>query len=104
LTPGCCDRPLDLVIQPDGKIVVVAEGTTGDGGQDLLGLARYTPEGRLDGSFGDHGKVRTRFEDPDAKIFSGGLAVAPNGDLIAAGSSSERRGEVLLIGRYVSRS
>ncbi|MDP9295772.1 MAG: hypothetical protein M3O88_03615 [Actinomycetota bacterium] len=104
LTPGCCDRPLDLVIQPDGKIVVVAEGTTGHDLQDLLALARYTPKGKLDGSFGDHGKVRTMFDDPDARIFSGGLAVAPNGDLIATGASSEQGNEVLLMARYVSRS
>jgi uncharacterized delta-60 repeat protein len=103
LTKGCCDRPLDLTLQADRRIVLLAAGTTGGGSQDLLGLARYTPDGRLDGSFGDHGKVRTPFDDP-ARIFSGGLAIAPNGDLIATGASNEQGHAVLVMARYVSRS
>ncbi len=41
-----------LALQPDGKIV--AAGPTGFSG---LALARYTPDGRLDATFGDGGKV-----------------------------------------------
>jgi uncharacterized delta-60 repeat protein len=104
LTKGCCDRPLDLTRQADRRIVLLAAGTTGGGFQDLFGLARYTPEGKLDGSFGDHGKVRTTFDDSEARIFSGGLAIAPNGDLIAVGASSEQGHKALLMARYVSRS
>jgi len=104
LTPGCCDRPLDVVIQEDGRIVVMTSSTSGDGSQNLLGLARYTTGGRLDPTFGDHGKVRTSFGDPDAAIFAGGLGLAPNGDIVAAGESLEHGRSVALMARYVSRS
>ncbi|MFL5767848.1 MAG: hypothetical protein ACJ758_08410 [Actinomycetota bacterium] len=104
LTPGCCDRPLDLVLQEDGRIVVMTSSTSGDGSQNLLGLARYTGVGRLDPTFGDHGKVRTSFGDPNAQIFAGGLDLAPNGDVVAAGESLEHGGSVALMARYVSRS
>jgi Domain of unknown function (DUF5122) beta-propeller len=53
------DRELSLrasavAIQPDGRIV--AAGTVLD--RDFA-LARYTSSGKLDGSFGSGGKVRT---------------------------------------------
>src|SRR5205085_5996770 len=104
LTPGCCDRPLDITLQGDGKVVVLAASTSGGGHEDLLGLARYTDAGRLDATFGDNGKVRTSFSDPDASIFAGGLGIAPNGDLIASGESLEHGRSVALMARYVSRS
>jgi uncharacterized delta-60 repeat protein len=104
LTPGCCDRPLDVAIQQDGRIVVMTSSTSGDGSQNLLGLARFTTGGRLDATFGDHGKVRTGFGDPDAQIFAGGLGLAPNGDVVAAGESLEHGRSVALMARYVSRS
>jgi uncharacterized delta-60 repeat protein len=103
LTRGCCDRPLDLLIQPDGKIDVVAEGATGETLQDLLALARYTQDGRLDGTFGERGKVRTSF-DFQGPIFSGGIGMAPNGDLIATGAGNQSGHQVLLMARYLSRS
>lgn len=43
------------LVQPDGRIVVA--GVASSGLQDRLALARYLPDGRLDNSFGDHGKV-----------------------------------------------
>jgi uncharacterized delta-60 repeat protein len=104
LSPGCCDRPLDVVLQDDGRIVVMTASTSGDGTQNLLGLARYSAVGRLDPSFGDHGKVRTSFADPEAQIFAGGLDLAPNGDVVAAGESLEHGLSVALMARYVSRS
>ncbi|MFL5738500.1 MAG: hypothetical protein ACJ76P_14405 [Actinomycetota bacterium] len=104
LSPGCCDRPLDVALQNDGRIVVMTSSTSGDGTQNLLGLARYSAAGRLDPSFGVHGKVRTSFADPEAQIFAGGLDLAPNGDFVAAGESLERGRRVALMARYVSRS
>jgi uncharacterized delta-60 repeat protein len=104
LTPGCCDRPLDTLIEPDGRIVVLTSSTSGDGTQNLLGVVRFSIAGRLDPTFGDHGKVRTSFGDPDAAIFAGGLDLAPNGDVVAAGESLERGRSVALMARYLSRS
>ena len=49
----------EVVVQPDGKIVVA--GTVGSYPRGDFALARYTSSGRLDGSFGHGGKVVTDF-------------------------------------------
>jgi uncharacterized delta-60 repeat protein len=48
-----------VTLQPDGKLVV-AGSTAGPTG-DAFALARYTPSGNLDGTFGSGGKVITGF-------------------------------------------
>lgn len=52
---GNRDEAGDLVLQPDGALVVVGSAISGDGRN--LALARYLPDGRLDTSFGDDGRV-----------------------------------------------
>ena len=47
------DRAFDVVLQPDGKILVVGE-SDGD-----VALARYNVDGSLDASFGDAGLLTT---------------------------------------------
>jgi uncharacterized delta-60 repeat protein len=70
----------DLIVQGDGKLV--AAGGGGD-----FALVRYYPGGRLDTSFGGgDGKVYTDFGAADSVR---GLALQPNGKIVAAGSSSE---------------
>ena len=51
---GRNDVPQDILLQPDGKILVL--GFLGGGGLDLI-LVRYNANGSLDSSFGDGGKV-----------------------------------------------
>lgn len=78
-------------MQPDGKIVVVgvAEASTGvDLESRDFALARYNPDGILDVSFGDGGKVTTDvFGDDsfggDDSIF--GLTLQPDGKIVAVG-------------------
>ena len=68
----------DVAIQADGKIVV-AGGTWGFPFHSAL--ARYTPDGHLDRSFGVRGKVSTRFGPANAVV------IQDDGKIIAAGSS-----------------
>jgi uncharacterized delta-60 repeat protein len=49
-----------VVIQPDGRIVAAGNRCLGAHPCDFL-LVRYTAQGRLDGSFGNGGKVTTEF-------------------------------------------
>jgi len=51
-----------IVVEPNGKIVVTGLRSRGAGDEshDFL-LIRYTPQGRLDGTFGRGGKVLTEF-------------------------------------------
>lgn len=68
----------DLVVQPDGKIIVV-----GEGGYNFAAL-RLNTDGTLDSSFGPRGRVSVAFGgvgraravalQPDGKIVMGGLA------------------------------
>ncbi len=81
-------RVTDIVIQPDGKIV------GGGYGVDYVGeppdyvtkfaLARYTPEGELDQSFGTEGIVGVPLPGGDA--FGRGLGLAANGKLVLGGT------------------
>lgn len=57
-SPGSFEHIFDLALQPDGKIVAVGRARTPTGGFDFA-LARYLPDGQLDGSFGNGGKVFT---------------------------------------------
>jgi uncharacterized delta-60 repeat protein len=77
------DRANALVAQADGKLV--AAGFAIDPSTILsdFALARYSPNGALDPSFGTGGKVTTDFTggDDDAR----GLGVQADGKLVAAG-------------------
>ena len=99
------DVPHALALQSDGNILLGGSTNAGNGpgvlfGADDLGLARYTPDGMLDGAFGDGGTV----------IVDGGsmvegirdLALGPAGTITVAGlANGERRGD-LLVARFRS--
>jgi uncharacterized delta-60 repeat protein len=70
----------DGVLQPDGRIVVL--GTTGSLSVPVLALARYNPDGTLDGTFGVAGQVSLPLPVP----FRGGaLALQSDGKVLVAG-------------------
>jgi len=83
-----------VAVQPDGKLVAT-------GSSDALGnmplpnepphndgaLARYTANGTLDTSFGRHGKVLTTADrSGDLESGASGVAIQPDGKIVAAGS------------------
>jgi uncharacterized delta-60 repeat protein len=70
-----------LVVQADGKLVV-AWWAPGEG-FGSFGLARYSPNGTLDPSFGTGGIVTTSFGTGGARPFA--LVVQADGKLVAAG-------------------
>jgi uncharacterized delta-60 repeat protein len=81
-----------LVIQPDGKLVVV--GTTRLFGLVSINppdfaLARYNPNGSLDPSFDNDGKVSTPFLAGWEDVASG-IALARDGKIVAAGYGINR--------------
>jgi uncharacterized delta-60 repeat protein len=75
-------RTSAVVLQPDGKIVVVGEVTRP--GTDF-GLARYNPDGTLDSSFGQAGLVLTDFDSRSDSATSATLQ--PDGKIVVAGTS-----------------
>ncbi len=81
---------LATLVQPDGKIVAAGRGNIDDDSFpdprvniDVL-LARYMPDGSLDSSFGENGKVTTDF-----RLFEYGNAVAlqPDGKIVVGGKT-----------------
>jgi uncharacterized delta-60 repeat protein len=73
---------IDLVVQPDNKIVVV--GGTRDNGVGDVVLARFNPNGLLDTSFGGgDGQVPLAFGNK--------VALAPGGKIVVAGPTSDRK-------------
>ena len=89
-----------LALQPDGSVVVGGSTNAGNSsgvlfGADQLGLARYTPEGMLDGTFGDGGTVTIDGGSMVEAIRA--LALHPDGRILAAGFvDGEHRGDMLL--------
>ena len=63
------DDAQTLTIQPDGKIIVAGFAGVGSDFASLdFALARYRPDGTLDGTFGLGGKVTTDFGGPSGDI------------------------------------
>jgi uncharacterized delta-60 repeat protein len=79
---GGDDEVTALAVQSDGKIVA-AGGAVVPGNLDFA-LARYTPKGNLDTTFGNGGKVVTDF---GALSIALAVAIQPDGKIVAAGHS-----------------
>ena len=86
-----------LVLQRDGKIVV--------GGQDnrdfapyRFALYRLNHDGSLDTNFGTNGEVTTQFEPYSAGV--SGLAIQPDGKIVALGSAGGHDLDALALARY----
>jgi uncharacterized delta-60 repeat protein len=81
------DRAFAMVLQPDGKIVAAGVGGTNMFGPGVfLALARYHPDGSLDASFGSDGRVLTDLHG--GRSGARGLALQPDGKIVAAGFSN----------------
>jgi uncharacterized delta-60 repeat protein len=70
-----------LALQPDGKIVAACALLS----PARFGLARYTSDGKLDPSFGEGGKVRTRFAE--RRTVARDVALTADGKILVAGSA-----------------
>jgi uncharacterized delta-60 repeat protein len=78
---GGSEGARDVVIQPDGRIVVAGSSVT-DAFAGNFVLARYNPDGSLDASFGSDGRVTTDFGAP-SELF--GAALESNGRIVVVG-------------------
>ena len=94
------DEPYAVVLQPDGRVILGGTSNTGGGvgrifGADNLALARYLPNGLIDPSFGQGGKVIVDAGSMQESIR--GLALQPDGAIVAAGrTSGEKRGDLVM--------
>ncbi|HVK53997.1 MAG TPA: hypothetical protein VM532_03115 [Burkholderiales bacterium] len=95
----------DLALQPDGKIVAL--GTVTSSNDFSIALARYNPDGQLDDSFGNGGKVVTniaRIETASAVHLTKDGKILVTGRICALDSDStcSRTDEDFILLRYNS--
>lgn len=81
-TVGAFDQAYGVVIDPDGKIIVV--GASDQGSSDDFAIVRYTSTGSLDFSFDGTGKVVLDF-GPGNNDFAHAVALTESGQIIVAG-------------------
>ena len=81
---GRNDIGRDVLVQPDGRIVVV--GSLDPGIYADAAVLRYNADGSLDTSFSGDGKLTTRFNSSTGE--ANAVALLPDGKLLVAGTSS----------------
>jgi uncharacterized delta-60 repeat protein len=81
---GANDVAADLAVQPDGKLVVVG-GSGGD-----FAIARYKPDGSLDGSFSADGKQAADLGSTSDE--AAGLALQADGKIVVVGETGAGAG------------
>lgn len=80
---GVQDNAWECAIQADGKIILT--GPTKNSGNWDFGMARLNPDGTLDNSFGNSGKVITTVTSGDD--FSWSVALQSDGKILLGGQS-----------------
>src|SRR5438105_1170147 len=83
-----------VAIQADGKILVA--GSAGPGGSQEFALARYTPSGSLDATFGD--PVSAIGPQPPQPLRSGSVLTNPGGNASATSVAVTPDGKILVAG------
>jgi uncharacterized delta-60 repeat protein len=79
---NCCQGATKVLLQSDGKIITVG-GSNGESSDDDFLLARLSPRGALDNTFGVGGEVRTSFGDLNGG--ANGAALQSDGKIVAVG-------------------
>jgi uncharacterized delta-60 repeat protein len=92
------DGGTEMVLLPDGKIVVAGSVYNSAGAGDFA-LVRYMADGTLDASFGNGGKVTTNFSGTSSDIVHD-MDIAPNGKLVVAGGSGQPGKWDFAVARY----
>jgi uncharacterized delta-60 repeat protein len=85
-----------VVIQPDGKILVV--GTASIGLNLDFALARYNPDGSIDTTFGIDGKATTDFGGRGARASV--LSIQADGSIVVAGTTGTASFRDFALARY----
>lgn len=74
--------PTDVIIQPDGKVVVVGTKTTT--ATSLMVVTRYTSAGKLDPAFSGDGKMAVALGQSSS---AAGVALQPDGRIVVVGTA-----------------
>ena len=97
------DSAYAVVQQPDGKILLGGSAYGGDAPSGTLydfALARYNPDGSLDESFDNDGKLTADFHQKDDLGYD--LALQPDGKILLAGTAYDCPYACFALARYTS--
>ncbi len=98
---GYIDRGSAVAVQPDGKILILANSHNGPDSFNVL-LLRYEPGGSLDVTFGNNGIATYMGPTQGANDFGNALAIQPDGKIVVVGSTDDNMQADLLVLRYNS--
>jgi uncharacterized delta-60 repeat protein len=85
---GFFDTAWAMALQPDGKIVAAGQACTGRSGRTCdFGLARYNPDGSLDGSFGGDGTVMVPIRPGSFRDAAYTVVLDSTGRIVVGGQS-----------------
>lgn len=109
---GSWDFVHALAVQPDGKIVATGEVKFSplvnlSSNYMSVGLARYHPDGQLDLSFGEGGKVHTEFFDEQGNVqhaAASSMVLQPEGKILIGGHvqrDDQTRRRNVILARYL---
>ena len=82
--------------QDDGKIVVVGE--VGTSSHRDIAVARYMPDGSLDGSFGNEGLTTISIE---GREYAKSVAIQPDGKIVVGGAWELNRATDFILARFL---
>jgi uncharacterized delta-60 repeat protein len=85
------DSIFSIALQPDGSIIAAGRTSFDNGFTNDFALARYSPNGILDTTFGSDGKVTTAVSTADD--FAASVVVQPNSLIIAGGNTVGTAGD-----------
>jgi uncharacterized delta-60 repeat protein len=88
-----------MVIQPDGKILLVGQSSSPGAAQDFS-LARYNADGTFDATFGNGGIVLQPIGTPTIADVGTSVALQPDGKILVAGWTSIGNGQDFAIARF----
>jgi uncharacterized delta-60 repeat protein len=88
--------PADLVIQPDGKIVLVGDETTGDANYTDFFIARFDSNGAPDPSFVGNGWNILDYFPNNRYNYGMAAAVQPDNKIVISGNMMDNDGKAVL--------
>jgi uncharacterized delta-60 repeat protein len=99
---NCCQGAAKVLLQSDGKIITVG-GSNGESSDDDFLLARLSPRGSLDNTFGVGGRVRTSFGDLNGG--ANGAVLQSDGKIVAVGfqATFSNQWSNFALARYLSQ-
>lgn len=80
------DSVFDLAVQPDGKVILVADSWMSESGGQDIGVVRFDAAGNLDTTFSGDGKFSTFYGPTNSTDYINAVTLQQDGKIVVAGS------------------